>query len=453
MFKPYARQDRAKKKTRNRGPDNDTQSLVNSLPVSLRFLNPQSNQSDSHNKDQEEERQMGDSEEERQREDSEEERRQEDSEEQRRREDSEEERRREDSEEERRQEDSKRPPSPDRLQGGLVNPIRSLFRSAVPSIPSVNLPMSPEDRAKFDQVANIFSLKPSYRAEALRLGSITGDDNCYWTILCLQQQARQQVAKQGASLHNDWTPDTNLPEQLKKIIRRTLGDPSIESYTETLNSNKVIIPGSFHRKAMQAIMDMSIEWKAEHLPPDFGTTLQDLSNHEKFMELFKAKLRHARDDFRLILLKEIWFTQSKINSKQPQVEVPALGSLLGQLYNFFDPSESRTEKELQRDVDTKTQARFAYLRMAIGIYNETSPAQRKANGGLTHWRTIDRKLAELRNKSHEYRRAFNAIVLARDQGLFNGKNRWDEIKLNDQFQIPSEEDVVTAIPYLPPNSS
>ncbi|KAH9815822.1 hypothetical protein DFH28DRAFT_1107294, partial [Melampsora americana] len=322
--------------------------------------------------------------------------------------DSEEEHQREDSEEERRQEDSERPPSPDQLQGGSVNPIQSLFRSAVPSIPSVNLPMSPEDRAKFDQVANIFSLEPSYRAEALRLGSITGDDNRYWTILCLQQQARQQVAKQGASLHNDWTPDTNLPEQLKKIIRRTLGDPSIESYTETLNSNKVIIPGSFHRKAM--------------------------------------------------LLKEIWFTQSKINSKQPQVEVPALGSLLGQLnflklYNFFDPSESCTEKELQRDVDTKTQARFAYLRMAIGIYNETSPAQRKANGGLTHWRTIDRKLAELRNKSHEYRRAFNAIVLARDQGLFNGKNRWDEIKLNDQFQIPSEEDVVTAIPYLPPNSS
>ncbi|KAH9814696.1 hypothetical protein DFH28DRAFT_1167411 [Melampsora americana] len=131
------------------------------------------------------------------------------------------------------------------------------------------------------------------------------------------------------------------------------------------------------------------------------------------------------------------------------------------LYNFFDPSESRTKKELQRDVDTKTQARFAYLsssftplnRMAIGIYNETSPAQRKANGGLTHWQTIDHKLAELRNKSHKYRRAFNAIVLARDQGLFNGKNRWDKIKLNDKFQIPSEEDVVTAIPYLPPNSS
>ncbi|KAH9814695.1 hypothetical protein DFH28DRAFT_928803 [Melampsora americana] len=260
MFKPYARQDRAKKKTQNRGPDNDTQSLVNSLPVSLRFLNPQSNQSDSHNKDQEEERQMGDSKEEH-------------SKEERRQEDSKEERRQEDSEEERRQEDSKRPPSPDRLQGGSVNPIQSLFRSAVPSIPSVNLPMSPEDRAKFDQ--------------------ITGDDNCYWTILCLQQQAGQQVAKQGASLHNDWTPDTNLPEQLKKIIRRTLGDPSIESYTKTLNSNKVIIPGSFHRKAMQAIMEMSTEWKAEHLPPDFGTTLQDLSNHEKFMELFKAKLRHA----------------------------------------------------------------------------------------------------------------------------------------------------------------
>jgi hypothetical protein len=48
-------------------------------------------------------------------------------------------------------------------------------------------------------------------------------------------------------------------------------------------------------------MGMSDDWKAEYLPPDFGTTLQDLSNHEKFMELFKSKLRHARDSFRLVV--------------------------------------------------------------------------------------------------------------------------------------------------------
>ncbi|EGG04597.1 uncharacterized protein MELLADRAFT_88647 [Melampsora larici-populina 98AG31] len=311
--------------------------------------------------------------------------------------------------------------------------------------------MAPANRANWDQVADIFGLDSNYRAEALRISSITGDDNRYYALVCLNQKARQESVKNSTRSHLDWTPKATLADELKKMLRLILRDSSIESYTDTLNSSKTIISGSFHRKAMQAIMNQTDSWKAEFLPPDFGTTLDDLFNHDKFIKFLKAKLRHARDDFRAEIMTNIWVPKSKIN--EPQIEVPDLESLLGLLYRFFDRNESRTPKELKRQVDAKTQARFAYLRIEISIYHDTSLDDRKKNGGLTYWGLIDRKLAELRDKSREHRRAFNAVVLARDQGLFNGKNKWDKIKSDDKLEVPTQEDVLTAIPFLPGNAS
>ncbi|EGG10613.1 uncharacterized protein MELLADRAFT_103294 [Melampsora larici-populina 98AG31] len=236
--------------------------------------------------------------------------------------------------------------SPSQHQGGSTNRVQELFRTADPSVPSVRRLMAPNNREKFEKVADIFGLDSCYRAEALRLGSITGDDNRYWTLLCLQQLQRQELPKKAA--------------------------------------NSLL---------------------------------------------------------------------------EGQTEVPALGALLGhltvvgRLYHFFDPNESRTMTELLKAVDTKTQARFAYLRMALAVFHNTSAEERKAQGGLTNWQMIDHNLSEFRDKSRDYRRAFNAIVLARDQGLFNGKNTWDEIKSNAQFEVPSVTNVVTAIPFLPTNAS
>jgi hypothetical protein len=42
-------------------------------------------------------------------------------------------------------------------------------------------------------------------------------------------------------------------------------------------------------------------WKAETLPPDFGDTLDDLTAHVTFMGGFKDRLRHQRDNFRVIV--------------------------------------------------------------------------------------------------------------------------------------------------------
>ncbi|KAH9818002.1 hypothetical protein DFH28DRAFT_1154054 [Melampsora americana] len=311
--------------------------------------------------------------------------------------------------------------------------------------------MAPENRAKWDQVADIFGLDSNHRAEAFRISSITGDDNRYYALVCLNKKARQEsVRNLTRNSHLDWTPKSTFADELKKMLRLILRDSTIESYTNTLNSSKTIIPGSFHRKAMQAIMKQSDSWKAEFLPPDFGTTLEDLSNHIKFMKLLKEKLRHARDDFRGVIMTNIWVPKSKID--EPQIEVPDLKALLGLLYRFFDQNESRTPKELKQQLDAKTQARFAYLRLEISIYHDTSLHDRKKNGGLTYWGLIDSKLAELRDKSREHCRAFNAVVLAKDQGLFNGKNKWDKIKSDEKFEVPTEDDILTAIPFLPANA-
>ncbi|EGG03918.1 uncharacterized protein MELLADRAFT_89727 [Melampsora larici-populina 98AG31] len=478
MSKPYTPSNRAKKKPQNHSPDNETESLVNSLPESLRFLKPGASRLSHKSKEVKAQENQGQDEDEdlfenevddgnnnqlpnkdQQVDDDEDEELQkefDDEDKENQQEDDNNDTHREGHDDD--ETSSTNPPdphstSPSQHQGGSTNRVQELFRTADPSVPSVRRLMAPNDREKFEKVADIFGLDSRYRAEALRLGSITGDDNRYWTLLCLQQLQRQELAKEAANSCAEWIPKPNFAEQLKKLMRRTLRDSFIKSYTETLDQNKVIISGSFHRKAMQAIMDNTKAWKAEYLPSDFGTTLEDLSNHDKFMELFRSKLRHARDDFPLILLKEIVVPQRKIDLKEPQTEVPALGALLGHLYHFFDPNESRTMTELLKAVNTKTQARFAYLRMALAVFHNTSAEKRKAQGGLTNWRMIDHNLSEFRDKSRDYRRAFNAIVLARDQGLFNGKNTWDEIKSNAQFEVPSVTDVVTTIPFLPTNAS
>ncbi|KAH9809946.1 hypothetical protein DFH28DRAFT_834042, partial [Melampsora americana] len=115
------------------------------------------------------------------------------------------------------------------------------------------------------------------------------------------------------------------------------------------------------------------------------------------------------------------------------------------LYHFFNTNKSRTRDKLLKAVNTKTQTRFAYIRMSLGIYHNISVAEHKAQGGMSNWRIINHELAALRSNNCEYCQVYNAIVLARDQG----KNKWDESKTNDQLQIPSEDNITTAIPFLP----
>ncbi|KAH9813509.1 hypothetical protein DFH28DRAFT_1083631 [Melampsora americana] len=242
---------------------------------------------------------------------------------------------------------------------------------------------------------------------------ITSNDNCHWMLLCLQQLAHQESAQKSSRGYAKWIPLSAFSDQIRKILPLTLWDISIESYTKALDSNRIKIPGSFHQKAMHAIMNMSPAWKAENLPPDFGDTLDDLSNHMKFIHFFKDKLQHAQDNFLINCLSK-----------------------------------------LQKQVDTKAQAWFAYLITEIGIYKETSPTNCKVQGGFSHWRLIDQKLAKLCGKANFTLCTFglDEIILDEDQDVFNGKNRCDQIKSNESFKVPTMEEVLATIPFLPANS-
>ncbi|EGF99929.1 uncharacterized protein MELLADRAFT_112283 [Melampsora larici-populina 98AG31] len=263
-------------------------------------------------------------------------------------------------------------PSPPHQSPPLDPTNRDPFRSAQAGIPSTNLPMARADRAQWNQIADIFELDSKHRAEALRISSITGSENQYHASVCLLQKTRQDMDNVVAQLRStaSWKPAADLglysQTRLTKIIRETLQDHTMESYTYKVDPNKKMIQRSFEKIAMNAIINQSNSWKSENLPQDFGTTLTDLKRHEAFMKFFGAKVRHVRDDFRIALLNNMIVTHSNID--EPAQPVPKLSELLLLLTRFFNPQDPRTAKEVDADMDPKAKARYAYLVSIFGTH-------------------------------------------------------------------------------------
>ncbi|EGG05918.1 uncharacterized protein MELLADRAFT_87626 [Melampsora larici-populina 98AG31] len=345
---------------------------------------------------------------------------------------------------------------------------KNRFQTAQPGIPSTHLPMAPAARAQWNQLADIFELDSKYRAEALRISSITGTENQYHTLVCLLQKTRQDMDNVASQLRSaaGWKPAADLGTRLTKIIRETLQDHTIESYTLKVDSNKKPIARSFDKKAMNAIMKQSDSWKLENLPSDFGTSLTDLKKHEAFMKFFGAKIRHVRDDFRVVLLTNILVPHAKVN--EPLQPVPKLSELqLLASLNLFAVSHllvmqlhrtslimEHVTKEINTTLDSKAQARFAYLAVK---YHFASQEERKLRPGQSHWAWADHQLATLRgenrNDTRAYRRAFDTIILATDQGFFDGKKTIDKIKADEKFRIPTDADISQAIDFMSSNTN
>ncbi|KAH9807623.1 hypothetical protein DFH28DRAFT_1138638 [Melampsora americana] len=322
------------------------------------------------------------------------------------------------------------------------------FRTANSACPSTNLPMAPANQQQWEQVANAMGLEGIHRAEALRTSSITGDDNRFYALVCVMHRTRQDMDKHFQHRISDtWKPSSDLGTRIIKIIRKALSCHTIASYTNTMDSNKEPIAASFHRKALEAIIKKSPSWKSENLPPRFGTSVDDLADHEVFMNLFKAKLRHVRDEFRLLLLTNIHVPSAK-KSETP-LPVPNIATLQGMLMRYFDSTDSRTNDEIDNQIDLKAKARFAYLRLEAAKYHMSDNEARRERAGRSHWDWVDDQLEALRQKDRKHRKAFDVLALVRDEGFFNGRNTWAPIKENPNFGVPSEEDVVAAIPYLP----
>ncbi|EGG05197.1 uncharacterized protein MELLADRAFT_88276 [Melampsora larici-populina 98AG31] len=313
--------------------------------------------------------------------------------------------------------------------------------------------MAPADRAQWNQLADIFELDSKHRAEALRISSITGSENQYHASVCLLQKTRQDMDNVVSQLCSaaSWKPAADLGTRLTKIIRETLQDHTMESYTYRVDSKKKPIQKSFEKIAMNAIINQSESWKLENLPQDFGSTLTDLKKHEAFMKFFGAKVRHVRDDFRIALLTNILVTHANID--EPAQPVPKLSELLLLLTRFFNPQDPRTAKEIEADMDSKAKARFAYLRIEAAIYNYTNQVDRKLRPGQSHWAWVDQQLENLCGQKRSYRRAFDTIVIATDQGFFDGNKSIFDIKEDEKFRVPTEDDVSQAMEFMSSNTN
>ncbi|EGG06636.1 uncharacterized protein MELLADRAFT_86483 [Melampsora larici-populina 98AG31] len=305
---------------------------------------------------------------------------------------------------------------------------------------SISLPMAPEDRAKWDQVAGLFDLNPTSHAQALNISSITGDNNRYHALVCLMHQLRQDFAKQqlGNCSSDHWKPDPDLGPELMRMMRLTLRCHTIESYI-IIDSQTEPMEGSFYEKAMQAINSKSDSWKSEYLPPRFGTTSEDKNDHEIFMRLFRDKLREVLEEFRLILLTHIYTPTRKLDD--PVQAVPDIIALQGLLFRFFDKNDRRTDEEINAQIDPKATLRFAYLRLEVVEHHLTIPINRRGGPDSSPWSCVDVKLSSLCEKDRTYQRAFGVLVLTRDEGFFDGRMTVKLIKKRYQCRVPTDHEI------------
>ncbi|KAH9808930.1 hypothetical protein DFH28DRAFT_907262 [Melampsora americana] len=335
------------------------------------------------------------------------------------------------------------------------------FQTSSSDNPSINLPMGRARRAEWEKLADLFHLESTYRADALRISSITGSQNQFQASVCLMQQVLQELGKKTSDSHDGvhdtesstaWTPRSDFGTRIINVMHLTLKDHTIEAYTNTVYADKTPIIGSFHRKTMQALMGKTPAWKAETLPPDFGDTLDDLTAHVKFMGGFKDRLRHQRDNFRVILLKNIRVTAESVN--EDLLPVPTMKELLGDvrvyischdLARWFGP-DSRTNDEIEAATDATARARFAYLTTKYCLSTEK---QKKLQFGKSQWDWIDAQLSTLRSKDRAYRRAFDSVILARDEYYFDGKKTIEDIQADEHgFNLPTEADIFTAVEFV-----
>lgn len=214
-----------------------------------------------------------------------------------------------------------------------------------------------------------------------------------------------------------------------------------------MDSEHEPITGSFYAKAMESVNSQSPSWKSENLPQDFGKTLEDLTSHDAFMKIFRDKVRHVRDEFRVVLLTNIHISKAKAKQKEPVLPIPKLFTLQGILSRWFN-ANYKTNEEVDNDMDPKAKARFAYLRLEAAAYNLRSEQEKLENPATSHWQLVDEQLAFLRTKSKQYRKVFDVLVLDKDKGFFNGRNDSAKIKKRADFKPPTNEEVTSAVPFM-----
>ncbi|KAH9824082.1 hypothetical protein DFH28DRAFT_944482 [Melampsora americana] len=264
---------------------------------------------------------------------------------------------------------------------------------------------------------------------------------CYMTMihqdLSAALQVRQASRASGSSANtNTWTANETFRDWARHNLAKLITDHSLEAYTTTTDANKQPIPRSFERLMMQLIRSQSTSFIDVNLPPGFGS--EDPKPSEQVLKVIKDLAKHARSNFRSILLMNI-LPESGKSSNSP---VPALKQIVGRIVRSHAmKTEFRTDDEIERSVLPEQRLRYAWLRMEA-IHFHKCP---ESNGRRSQWSAIDDRLAILSSKSSHFKKTFYNLVLQRDANLFDGTRSYDQLQKLTQFPLPTDEEVEAAM--------
>ncbi|KAG0150310.1 hypothetical protein CROQUDRAFT_88094 [Cronartium quercuum f. sp. fusiforme G11] len=179
------------------------------------------------------------------------------------------------------------------------------------------------------------------------------------------------------------------------------------------------------------------QWKADNLPPGFGTTAGHTFS-EKVTSTLRDLARHARS---AILSKTSFSANQKIEA------IPTLGNILIRLDAIRNGHVPRglDNPRLLASILLHVRMKHAFLRLQ-GIHFLVKPNEYPPKKKC--WEMIDRTMLELAAEDARYRYAYHILVLDTDIRFFNGVNTIEDIKTLPDFRMPTSAKVIEKVDEL-----
>ncbi|EGF99286.1 uncharacterized protein MELLADRAFT_68711 [Melampsora larici-populina 98AG31] len=180
------------------------------------------------------------------------------------------------------------------------------------------------------------------------------------------------------------------------------------------------------------INQQAADWLAEHLP-HHDNGVQDGAGTRAYNTCIRNACKHAREKLHNLLLTGIYDAKTGDVVDKP---VPSLKSLWHRIANRFAIAGAHADSNsLWAATDSATRARMAYLRReAVRIFQI-------GRGSSSIWACADAQLNKMRVKGDDYTAAFLKYVYDQDVEAFNFKNYFEELKVNCDFKLPSDDEV------------
>ncbi|EGF97603.1 uncharacterized protein MELLADRAFT_84834 [Melampsora larici-populina 98AG31] len=289
---------------------------------------------------------------------------------------------------------------------------------------------------------------------AQKMDTITEKLDQLLSTVAAQQGAAPQGNAPIAPATVAWACSPALHDLIHSLANRLILSPNVQSYTavemdnvwlsQSLFSSIKVSETSTPNVILLAQFEMQpAEWLEEHLPHhDHG--IQDVVGTRVYNTCIRNACKHAREKLHNLLLVGIYDVKT---GEVLDVPVPNLKSLWYRLtvthiqiaHRFSIAGQHADANSLWANTDSPTWARMAYLRCeAVRIYQI-------GRGSSSIWACADTLLNKLRLKGDDYTAAFLKVVYNQDAEAFNFMNFFQDLTVQCNFKLPSDEEVEAAI--------